>query len=189
QPSCDNQVDAQLKEMLTLSAAAAELPASYTIPSADDLSRTRQSSNILTVIADLRGDGDQAKMTWLAICGAEFPEVVGKITEVQTKADSIDFLAYTGSSSEEMQAATTPNMDVKVYTVMPAPPADAQIAPQPDVVRLRKDDEIRFAGTIVSYDVSPFILHWDDVKIDPSTIPAERVPDRTTKPSARKTGR
>lgn len=187
QPGCDNQVDAQLNEMLTLSATAAEPPASYTIPSADDLDKIRQSSNILTVIADLRGDGNKAKMTWLAICGAEFPELVSKIIEVQTNTDSIDFLAYTGSSSEEMQAATTPNMDVKVYTMMPAiPPAGASIASQPGAVRLRKDDEIQFAGTIVGYDPSPFILHWDDVKIDPSTIPAKAVPDRTTKPSARK---
>ena len=27
--------------------------------------------------------GDKAKMTWLAICGAEFPEVVGKIIDEQ----------------------------------------------------------------------------------------------------------
>src|SRR5580698_9969060 len=83
QPGCDNQVDAQLKEMLDLSKTAPEAPATYTIPSADDLNKFRQSSNILTVIGDLGGGGDKAKMTWLAICGAEFPEVVGKIIDVQ----------------------------------------------------------------------------------------------------------
>ena len=35
------------------------------------------------MIGDLSGGGDKAKMTWLAICGAEFPEVVGKIIDAQ----------------------------------------------------------------------------------------------------------
>jgi small nuclear ribonucleoprotein (snRNP)-like protein len=39
------------------------------------------------------------------------------------------------------------------------------------VVRVQKDDEIQFSGTLVSYDPSPFVLHWDSVKVDPSTIP------------------
>ncbi|HXU50121.1 MAG TPA: hypothetical protein VN727_13840, partial [Candidatus Binatia bacterium] len=49
-----------------------------------------------------------------------------------------------------------------------------QITPQPEVSRLQKDDPIVFSGTIVSYDPSPFLLHWDDVKVDPSVIPAEK---------------
>jgi tetratricopeptide (TPR) repeat protein len=182
QPGCDNQVDAQVNEMLTLSATATEAPSGYAIPSADDLNKIRQSSNILTVIGDLGAGGDKAKMTWLAICGAEFPEVVGKIIDVHTNADSADFMAYTGSSSEDMQAATTANMDVKVYTTAPAtPPAGAAITPQPDVVRLQKDDGIQFAGTITGYDPSPFLLHWDQVKVDPSTIPAKGAPAKAGK--------
>jgi len=64
------------------------------------------------------------------------------------------------------------NLAVKVWIA--APPAGAttaQVTPQPDVVRLAKDDEIRFAGTLVSYDPSPFLLHWDQVKVDPSILP------------------
>src|SRR5580698_9814344 len=182
QPGCDNQVDAQVAEMLTLSATATEAPAGYAIPSADDLNKIRQSSNILTVIGDLGAGGDKAKMTWLAICGAEFPEVVGKIIDEKTNPDSIEFLAYTGSSSEDMAAATTANMDVKVYITAPAtPPAGATITPQPDVARLQKDDGIQFAGTITGYDPSPFLLHWDMVKVDPSTIPAKGAPAKAGK--------
>jgi tetratricopeptide (TPR) repeat protein len=185
QPGCDNQVDAQVAEMLTLSATATEAPAGYAIPSADDLNKIRQSSNILTVIGDLGAGGDKAKMTWLAICGAEFPEVVGKIIDEKTNPDSIEFLAYTGSSSEDMAAATTANMDVKVYITAPAtPPAGATITPQPDVARLQKDDGIQFAGTITGYDPSPFLLHWDMVKVDPATIPAAKgaAPKKTVAP-------
>ena len=50
--------------------------------------------------------------------------------------------------------------------------AAAAVTPQPDAARLQKDDGIRFSGTLVSYDPSPFLLHWDQVKIDPSVIPS-----------------
>jgi len=180
QPGCDSQVDAQLSEMLQLAANSPDRPATYTIPSADDLNKVRQASNIITVIGDLNGGGDKGKMTWLAICGAEFPEVVGKIVDEQKTDASVDFMVYTGSTPEDMQAATTANMDVKVWTAAKpagsAPAAGgaqaaAPIPPQPDVVRLSKDDGIRFSGTLVSYDPSPFLLHWDQVKVDPTVIP------------------
>ena len=179
QPGCDMQVDAQVSEMLQLAANSPDRPATYTIPSADDLNKVRQSSNIITVISDLNGDGDKAKMTWLAICGAEFPEVVGKIIDVQKTDATVDFMVYTGATPEDMQAATTANMDVKVW-ITPKPAAAAPaggaaaaapIPPQPDVVRLSKDDGIRFSGTLVSFDPSPFLLHWDQVKVDPTVIP------------------
>ena len=179
QPGCDSQVDAQLSELLQLAANSPDRPSSYAIPSADDLNKIRQSSNIITVISDLQGGGDKAKMTWLAICGAEFPEVVGKIVDEQKSDAAIDFMVYTGATPEDMQAATMPNMDVKVWTGprpagSPAPAGGAQAAPippQPDVARLSKDDGIRFSGTLVSFDPSPFLLHWDQVKVDPTVIP------------------
>lgn len=179
QPGCDMQVDAQVSEMLQLAANSPDRPATYTIPSADDLNKVRQSSNIITVISDLNGGGDKAKMTWLAICGAEFPEVVGKVIDVQKTDATVDFMVYTGATPEDMQAATTANMDVKVWiTAKPAGAAPAggaaaatPIPPQPDVVRLSKDDGIRFSGTLVSFDPSPFLLHWDQVKVDPTVIP------------------
>ena len=87
QPGCDSLADAQLNELLQLAANSPERPATYTIPSADDLNKIRTSSNILTVIADLKPGGDKAKMTWLALCGAEFPEVVGKLIDITTGDD------------------------------------------------------------------------------------------------------
>lgn len=178
QPGCDSQVDAQLSELLQLAANSPDRPGTYTIPSHDDLVKISQASTIITVITDLSAGGDKSKMTWLAICGAEFPEVVGKIVDVQKSDNYIDFMVFTSANSDEMQAATTANMDVKVWTAAKpasAAPAGANAAaavpPQPDVVRLEKDDPIRFSGTLVSYDPSPFLLHWEQVKVDPTTIP------------------
>ena len=173
QPGCDSSVDAQLSELLTLAGASGDRPATYTIPAAADLQKIAASSTILTVLTDLGGGGDKAKQTWLAICGAQFPGVVGKIIEVKQGEGFVSFEVFTGADETEVQNATTANMDVKVWTA--APPAGtanaAQETPQPDVTRLAKDDGVRFSGAIVSYDPTPFLLHWDQVKVDPTTIP------------------
>jgi tetratricopeptide (TPR) repeat protein len=172
QPNCDTLIDAQLKELLDLAANAPDRPATWSIPSAADIQKVAQASTIITVISDLSGGGDKAKLTWLAICGAEFPQVIGKIIDVNKTETFVDVMAFTSASPDEIQAATTANMDVKVWIA--PPPAGAttgQVTPQPDVVRVQKDDEISFSGTLVSYDPSPFMLHWDMVKVDPTTIP------------------
>lgn len=199
QPGCVPQVDPQLSSLLQLAANSPQRPATWTIPSADDLNKIRTSSNIITVIADLSGGGDKASQTWLAICGAEFPEVVGKIISVNKSDNYVDFMVYTGATTADMQAATTPNMDVKVWTAQPpagATPAPApqggangaaaasppQITPQPDVLRMQKDDGIRFSGTLASYDASPFLLHWDQAKVDPSIIPKAAAPAKRERP-------
>ncbi len=173
QPGCDSSVDAQLNELLSLAGTTGDRPATYAIPSAADLQKIAQGSTILTVISDLSAGGDKAKMTWLAICGAQFPGVVGKIIEVKQGGGFVDFMVFTGASEDEVDKATAANMDVKVWIAPPPPgtPGAAQDTPQPDVVRLQKDDGIRFSGAIVSYDPSPFLLHWDQVKVDPAAIP------------------
>lgn len=178
QPGCDSQATDQLNELLQLAQNAPDRPATWTIPSQADLKQILQSSNILSVITDLGAGGDKAKQTWLAVCDAEFPEVVGKIIDITPGDSYVDFKVYTGATPDDMQKATTANMDVKVWTA--APPAGAmagpansagEVTPQPDVSRLKKDEAIKFSGTIVSYDPSPFLLHWDQVKVDPSIIP------------------
>jgi tetratricopeptide (TPR) repeat protein len=173
QPGCDGSVDEQVNELLTLAGTTGDRPATYTIPAAADLQKIAQGSTILTVITDLSAGGDKAKMTWLAICGAQFPGVVGKIIDVKQGEGFVDFMVFTGASEDEVDKATTANMDVKVWIQPPPPgtPGAAQDSPQPDVVRLQKDDGIRFSGAIVSYDPSPFMLHWDQVKVDPAAIP------------------
>ena len=171
QPNCDSLIDAQMNELLQLAANAPDRPSSWSIPSAADIQKVAQSSTIITVIGDLSGGGDKAKLTWLAICGAEFPEVVGKIIDVKKSDNFLDIMVFTSANSDEIAAATTANMDVKVWTAPPPAGTPGTITPQPDVARVVKDDEIRFSGTMTSYDPSPFLLHWDSVKVDPSTIP------------------
>jgi len=162
QPGCDTQVDAQLAELLQLAANSPDRPSSYTIPSADDLKKIQTTSNILTVLTDLKAGGDKAKMTWLAICGAEFPEVAGKVIDVTPGTDFVELHVVTGATAEEIEAATAANLDVKVVG-------------QPEAARLQKDDGARFSGTLASYDPDPaFMLHWDKAKINPEDIPAEK---------------
>jgi tetratricopeptide (TPR) repeat protein len=160
QPNCDSIVDTQLAELLQLAGTSGERPATYTIPSAADLQKAAAGSTILTVIADLQAGGDKGKLTWIAICGAEFPQVGGKIFDVTPAADSVEMHIFTGATSEEITAATAPNLDVKFVG-------------QPEVSRFKKDDEIVFDGTLVGYDPTPFLLHFDKAKVDPKIIPAE----------------
>lgn len=191
QPGCDSQVDQQLSQMLQLAQNSPDRPSTFTIPSAADLSQIRSGSTILTIISDLSAGGDKATTTWLATCGSELSAVSGKVIDVQQGDGFVTFMVFTGESSQAMQDATTPNMAVKVYTAAPAtPPAAAtaggqapQITPQPEVARIQQNDPIQFSGTIVSYDPSPFLLHWDDVKVDPASIPAEKAtPGRRAAP-------
>lgn len=168
QPGCDSSADAQVDEMIQLATNSPDRPATYTIPSAADLDKIRTSSNILTVLTDLKGGGDKAKMTWLAICGAEFPEVVGKVIDVTPGTDSVELHLYTGATPEEIQAATTANLDVKVVG-------------QPEAARIQKDDGVRFSGTLVANDPDPaFMLHWDKAKVNPEDIPPEKATGKRT---------
>jgi len=161
QSGCDNLVDTEMNELLQLAAGTPDRPATYTIPSSADLDKVRQGLNILTVLNDLKGGGDKAKITWLAVCGSDFPEVVGKVIDATAGTDNVELHLFTGATSEEMEAATTANMDVKVVG-------------QPEASRLQKDDGARFSGTLVAYDPEPFMLHWDKAKVNPEDIPSEK---------------
>ncbi len=169
QSGCDNLIDSQMAELLQLAAGAADRPATYNIPSAADLDKVRQGLNILSVITDLSGGGDKAKTTWLAVCGSDFPEVVGKVIDVTAGTDNVELHVYTGATSEDMEKATTANMDVKIVG-------------QPEASRLQKDDGVRFSGTLSGYDPNPFMLHWDKGKVNPEDIPPEKKEGQTRKP-------
>src|SRR5438094_5469615 len=86
---CDSLTDAALNELLQLAGSSAERPGSYSLPSAADLAAAQKDMTIASVVADLKVGGDKAKLTWLASCGLEFPEVPGKVIEVLPGSDAI----------------------------------------------------------------------------------------------------
>ncbi|MGH9744104.1 MAG: hypothetical protein ACRD51_17315 [Candidatus Acidiferrum sp.] len=165
QAACDNLTDAELNELLQLASSSPERPASYTLPTVADLDAARKEMTIASVVADLKTGGDKAKVTWLAACGLEFPGVPGKVIENipgTAPTDPIELKIAFVTSDAEFNAATTPNMDVKV-------------SGQPDVARVEKDSPVHFTGTLVSYDPDPaFMLHWDKAKVNEEDIPKEK---------------
>jgi tetratricopeptide (TPR) repeat protein len=177
---CDSLTDAELNELLQLAASSADRPATYKLASAADLTAARTNMTIASVIAALKAGGDNAKTTWLASCGLEFPDVPGKLLQITpgaTADDPIDLQVAFVTSDAEFQAATAPDMDVKIVG-------------QPEAARLEKDNPVRFTATLSSYDPAPnFMLHWDKGKVNPDDIPKEKTPARRPARRPRKPGR
>jgi len=166
---CDTLTDAELNELLQLAGSSAERPASYKLASSADLDAARKDMTIASVIADLRAGGDKAKITWLASCGLEFPDVPGKLIEVIAGSDTVELKVAFVTSDAEFDAKTTPDMDVKVVG-------------QPEASKLEKNNPVRFTGTLVAYDPDPnFMLRWDKAKVNAEDIPKEKEKKAPTK--------
>jgi hypothetical protein len=162
QAACDSLTDAELNELLTLAAAAPDRPDSYKLPSSADLTAAQKDMTIASVITDLKAGGDKGKITWLASCGLEFPDVPGKIIDVTPGTDLTEIKVAFVTTEAEFDAATTPNMDVKIVG-------------QPDAARVEKDNSVRFTATLASYDPDPaFLLHWEKGKVNEEDIPKEK---------------
>jgi tetratricopeptide (TPR) repeat protein len=175
---CDNLIDAELNELLQLAGTSAERPASYKLASSADLDAARKDMTIASVITDLKAGGDKGKITWLASCGLEFPDVPGKLIEITASSDVQLKVAFV-TSDAEFDAKTTPDMDVKVVG-------------QPDAATLEKGNPVRFTGTLEAYDPDPnFMLHWDKAKVNAEDIPKEKEKKSPTKkrPATKKPGR
>lgn len=159
QAQCDNLVDDQVKNLIDLASKSPDRPTTLTIPSADDLNKVRPTLTVAGIMADLQAGGDKAKTTWLAACGLTFPQVPAKIISITpSNGDFVDLQLATADTDEAIQAATVANLEAKVVG-------------QPDASRLQKDDELIFSGTLVSYDPTPLMLHFDKAKVDPQYIP------------------
>ena len=173
---CDSLTDAELNELLQLAGSSAERPASYSLPSAADLSAAQKDMTIASVVTELKAGGDKSKLTWLASCGLEFPEVPGKVIEVVPGTDAIVLKIAFVTSDAEFDAATTPNMDVKVVG-------------QPEAARVEKGSAVHFTGTLTAYDPEPaFFLHWEKAKVKEEDIPKEKAAPKkpVRKPAARR---
>lgn len=171
---CDTLIDAELNELLQLAGSSAERSDSYKLYAAADLETARKDMTIASVTADLKAGGEKAKVTWLASCGLEFPEVPGKLLEVAPSADAVQLKVAFVTSEAEFNAATVPNMDVKVLA-------------QPEAAKLEKDNVVHFTGTLVSYDPDPaFMIHWDKAKVSADDLPKEEKKPAPRKPAPRR---
>lgn len=175
---CDSLTEGELNELLQLAGSSAERPSSYSLPSAADIAAVQKDMTIASVFHDLKAGGDKSKLTWLAACGLEFPQVPAKVIEVVPGAKESDpvvlKLAFV-TSDAEFDAAATPNMDVKVVG-------------QPEAARVEKNNPVHFTGTLVSYDPDPaFFLHWDKATVNKEDIPKEKAaPKKPVRRPARK---
>ena len=82
QPGCEKSADDEINQVLTLSAAGAERPAIFNIPSAQDLQMARDDTN--NFLPWLQEGGANANTMWLATCGLEFPDVAVRVMEVDS---------------------------------------------------------------------------------------------------------
>ena len=170
QAACDKLVDDQVNELITLAASSADRPATLTIPGAADLQKARDDT--ANFIPALKTGGDAGKVMWLASCGLEYPDVgVWAMSDAVAEGDTITIKVYRPTTQDpdaaqkEIDAATGPNMEVKV-------------AGQPDASRIKKGDQFRFTGTLVGYSQNPFLLTWDKAKINPEDLPEEKGPGK-----------
>ena len=162
QPSCDKLADDEINQMITLAGTSADRPASMAIPSAEDLQKAREDTN--SFLPWLQEGGDHGRTMWLATCGLEYPDVGVKVLDIMPgDNDSFTLKVYrpaaadADAAAKEMESATTPNMEV-------------HIAMQPDIKRLMKDDAVRFTGTLSGYQQSPFMLNWENAKVNPEDL-------------------
>ncbi len=175
---CDSEVDRQLSELLALAQTSAERPADYRFPSAADLTRARENAGAF--LGDLKAGGEGAKLVWLSVCGLEFPDVAVKVIDVADNGESTLLKVYRAqftdpeTATKEMEEATEANMEVTVKD-------------QPEAKRVKKDDYVRFTGTLSGYQPEPFLLSWNDAKVNPEDIPAEDAPGKrpTKRPGKR----
>ena len=173
---CDSLVDAELNELLQLAGTSADRPETYKLPASADLDAARKDMTIASVIGDLKGGGDKAKITWLASCGLEFPDVPGKLIDVTPASSDVQLKVAFVTSDAEFDSKNTPDMDVKIVG-------------QPDAARLEKNNPVRFTATLVAYDPDPFMLHWDKGKVNAEDIPKEKQKTPTKKrPTKRPSG-
>jgi hypothetical protein len=163
---CDNLIDGELNELVTLAGTTADRPATYTIPSSSDLDTARNDVN--DFIPWLKEGGDHGKVMWLATCGSTYPDVAVRVMEIVPVNDTdLTLKVYRplatdqAAMQKEMEAATDANMEV-------------HIVGQPEAKRVQKDDIVRFTGTLTGYSQNPFLLTWDTAKINAEDIPPEK---------------
>jgi tetratricopeptide (TPR) repeat protein len=152
QPACEKLGDDEINELVTLAGSSGDRPATLAVPSADDLQKARDDTE--NFLPWLQEGGDHGTTMWLATCGLEYPDVAVRVMDIMpTDSDNFTLHVFRAATQEAMQAATAPNMEVHIVM-------------QPDAKRVMKDDFVRFTGTLNGYQQTPFMLTWDNAKIN-----------------------
>jgi len=153
QPGCDKLADDEINQIVTQAGAGTDKPADFNIPSAQDLQTARDDTN--SFLPWLQEGGAHGKTMWLATCGLEYPDVAVRVMEIVQgdAADKFTLRVFRAPTEDEMKAGTAPNMEIHV-------------AGQPEVKGIHKDDLLRFTGTLNGYQQTPFLLTWDDSKVN-----------------------
>jgi tetratricopeptide (TPR) repeat protein len=162
QPVCDNLLDAQINELITLAGTTADRPENFKIPTRADLDKVLTENGTVELISEnLKAGGDKAKNTWLAACGAEFPELLGKVIEVGSgDGDAVVLKIFSASTQEATEAGTAANMEL-------------HIEGQPRAKGFKKDDIFVFAGALKNFTPEPFTLTIEKGKVREDTLPTE----------------
>ncbi len=166
---CDKEIDAQMNELIALAASNPERPADYSIPTGAEIEAVQKGINILTLLKGLSEGGKTAKVTWLGSCGLEFPEVQGKVISAEDNGAGVVVNVFIGQTEDEFQAATTANVQAK-------------IADQPEAIRVKKDEPVKFSGHVAAFAPEPFLLTFDKAKVDAEFIPAEEAATKKATP-------
>ena len=173
---CDALTQAETNELVQLASTSVDRPATYKLFAGNELDDARKNMTVASVVTDLKAGGDKAKLTWTAACGLEFPDVPGKILSVDAGSDTITLKEAFVTSDAEFEAATNPDMEVKIKTT-----------DQPDAAKLEKDNAARFTGTLESYDPDPaFMLHWDKAKVNEEDLPKPGKKPAAKRPATKK---
>ena len=160
QPGCEKSADEEVSQLITLATASPERPADFNIPSAQELQAARDDTN--NFLAWLQEGGQHGQVMWLATCGLEYPDVAVRVMEIVPgdAAEKLTLKVFRAPTQEAMEAATAPNMEIHIMG-------------QPEAKRIPKDDFIRFTGTLTGYQPTPFLLTWDESKVNADDIPPE----------------
>jgi hypothetical protein len=162
--SCSNLVDQELEKLIELAGTNIKPLVTYSLPSADDLQKIRENAG--PILDDLRPGDEHSKSVWLAVCGLEFQEVGVRVLNASDSSGTVTLDAFRAATEKEMEAAKEPNMKINV-------------SGQPEAARVKAGDWVRFQGTLTGYQVSPFLLTWDKVTVNPQDIPAAQAMKKT----------
>lgn len=150
-------VEDQAEDLLALAQQSPTPPPGWRLPTAAEIGALRDQLNVAKLIENLKAGGDTAHLTWLAGCHLPFPELTGVVVGVDpagTETAVVLKLAITDESAK----AETPDIEL-------------QVNGQPELKTVKKGYEVRFTGTLTSYQPDPFLLRLSEGKINAEDLP------------------